>query len=83
MTTDTTAAAPAVPIPRTDPDQVARTLLAAYPHVANCSPCLGYTLDHLTELPPLGLLIAVLAHHDSSHRYDVIHGPGQHFTPCT
>lgn len=81
MTIDS-AAAGTLPAPRPRPDERARTLLAAYPHIANCHTCLGYTCDHLTELPPLDLLIAALAHHDSSHRHDLIHGPGQHFTAC-
>ena len=82
MTTDTTATAPAIPTQWADVDQAARMLLAGYPHIAGCHPCLGYTRDHLTELPPVDVLIAALAHHDSGHRYDLIHGPAQHFTPC-
>jgi hypothetical protein len=77
------AAPPAVPAPRAHPDDTARTLLAGYRHVAECQACLDYTRAHLTELPPVDVLIAALAHHDSGHRYDLIHGPAQHFTPCS
>lgn len=79
MTTDTTPTS--VPAPRAHPDDGARPLLASYPHVAACPACLGYAGDHLAGLSALDVLIAVLAHHDSGHRFDLIHGPGRHFAP--
>ncbi|HET9657399.1 MAG TPA: hypothetical protein VFP72_18750 [Kineosporiaceae bacterium] len=75
MTVDTAATDPAQ-APAAD---TARLVLGGYPHVARCQSCLAYTRDHLDDLAPVDVLIAALAYHDSCHRQDPLHGPGQHF----
>jgi hypothetical protein len=75
MTVGTAAIDPAQP-PAAD---AARLVLGGYPHVAGCPACLAYARDHLDDLAPVDVLIAALAYHDSCHRHDPVHGPGQHF----
>jgi hypothetical protein len=55
-------------------------LLAGYRHVARCEACHDYAARYLMLVSPVDVLIATLAHHDSSHRYDLIDGPGRRFS---
>jgi len=56
-----------------------RRILQPYPHVAGCPACREYADDRITLVPATELIVAVLAHHDSSHRNDPLVLASQHF----
>ena len=54
-------------------------VLADYPHVAGCPPCLEYARGHEHELAVRALVSATLAHHATDHRRDPLTLASQHF----
>jgi len=64
-----------------DPDEVDAVLavLASYPHVARCAPCLDYALRHRCELSDGPLVSATVAHHATDHLRDVLTLASEHF----
>lgn len=54
-------------------------LLAGYPHVVGCAPCLDYAGRHERELTNDALVSATLAHHAADHLHDPLTVASQHF----
>ena len=56
-------------------------VLAAYPHIANCTDCAAYVARRPPGHGDADIVTAALGFHDSCHRHDPLTVSSEHFIP--